>query len=133
MSSLFSADMGKKLYEALKSKDWSAIGQSIATPFANIITSLLGKMGGPFGGLISGFVGAALTDIISGAFGKLKKHAPTTSSVKAYILNWPKSLEAGIGLMPQYMFRAPQTIVVKAGNADARGVARYLIRELAVG
>ena len=55
------------------------------------------------------------------------------STFKAFIINWPKSLEAGIGLMPQYMFRTPQTIIVQAGNADARGVARYLIRELAVG
>ena len=105
----------------------------MGSAIANMVSGLLGQIGGPFGGLLSGFVGAAISDLIGRAFGKMKKHEPTQSTFKAFIINWPKSLEAGIGLMPQYMFRTPQTIIVQAGNADARGVARYLIRELAVG
>ena len=132
LASLFSADMGQKLYEALKTKDWSAIGQSIGNSVANVVQGLLSGMG-PFGQFFGGFVGAAVSDLISGAFGASKKHAPTESTFKAYIVNWPKSLEAGISLMPAFMLRAPQTIIVQAGNADARGIARYLSRELAVG
>jgi DnaJ-class molecular chaperone len=72
LASIFTAEFGKTLYDAMKNNDWSSVAEAIVQPLTNMITSQLGGLGG-FGGVIGGFLGAAIGDLFGGIFGGGKK------------------------------------------------------------
>jgi len=65
---------GASLYDAMKTNDWSSVADAIVQPLTDMITSKLGGLGG-FGGVIGGFLGAAIGDLFGGGglFGGKKK------------------------------------------------------------
>jgi hypothetical protein len=87
---------------------------------------------GPFGGFLGGIAGGLVTGLISKAF--KRKNAPSSADKDTvWVMNWPKALESPITLLPVNSLRGSGNvnITVKTANADARGIARQLRRELA--
>ena len=104
--------------------------ESIVGPLADTIVGSLNL--GPLTQFAGGFLGAVVDDILSGGglFGG--KQAPSESTWKVAVQNWPAQLEAGISMLPQFMLRASTTITIQGGQADAKNLARALKTELAL-
>lgn len=120
------------MWEAIQTGDWSGLVESIVNPMVESILSGIGSMG-PFGGFLSGFLGAAISDLLGGGgfFGGGKTD-PSESTYKVAVQNWPEQLEAGIDLFPEFLLRQSSNITIQGGQADAKNLARALKTELAL-
>jgi len=64
--------MGAAVWRGIETNDWSSLGQSIARPIADLMSNAFAGSG-PIGGILGGFLGAAVSGLIGKAFGGGRK------------------------------------------------------------
>lgn len=135
LGGIFTERLGQQLADAMLTKDWSGVGETLAKSLGQTLSQAFASAG-PFGQFFGGLAGGLLQGVLTKALDRFGgKAAPSEFKgdiSKVQVVNWPKALEAGITLMPINMLRGSgaANITVNAANADSRNLARSLISEM---